>query len=84
MNLLACSYFHHNDNFVLFQHDRRTLIITSLFRYSHEEDIIVRSSAVRALATYILFPALRKVMPRLFQHTTKLLKPTSYLMHHQV
>jgi len=84
MNLLACSYFHHNDNSVLFQHDRQSLIITSLFRCSHDEDIFVRSSAVRALATYILFPSLRKVMPHLFQHTINLLKPTGYLRHQQV
>jgi len=78
---LACSYFHHHDDFVLFQHDRQTLIITSIFRCSHDEDIIVRSCAVRALATYILFPTLRKVMPHLFQHTINLLKLSSYLMH---
>ncbi|XP_021942024.1 HEAT repeat-containing protein 6 isoform X3 [Zootermopsis nevadensis] len=39
--------------------NKQILIVTLLFGCSHDEDIGVRSSAVRALATCVLFPALR-------------------------
>jgi hypothetical protein len=47
--------------FFVLQRNKQILIVTLLFGCSHDEDISARSSAVRALATCVLFPALREV-----------------------
>jgi hypothetical protein len=47
--------------FYVLQREKQILIVTLLFGCSHDEEIGVRSSALRALGVCVLFPTLKEV-----------------------